>query len=875
MSVDQIEEQLRAEIEELRARLEESESTLDAIRKGEVDALVVAGVDGHRVYTLEGADQFYRILIEAMQPGQGAASLATDGTILYCNRSLAALLGTPQEKVGGHSFQHFVFPSDMPLWHDILQAAQTAQHQGELRLQPSGKPPVPVHLALNALPLSGAVALGLVITDLTERKRQEETARLLAHEEAARAAAELIARQARQSEASIRQSEARFRQLANALPQIVWMARPDGFIDYFNERWYEFTGLDRDQYGDVAWTPIVHPDDRQRCLDLYYASIRSGDLYQIEYRLKDRRTGGHRWFLGRAYPVRDERNRIVRWFGTYTDIDDMKKAGERQRLLGEAAALLLTSNEPDSMMHTLFSRIASHLEVDTYFNFMVDEAGESLRLLSCNGISEATARSISRLEFGQAICGTVALLRRPMVATEIQTSTDPKAQLVKSFGIKTYACNPLMIGERLLGTLSFASRSKERFDEGELEFLRTVTQYVTVAHERLRLVEQLREKDRRKDDFLATLAHELRNPLAPVRNAAQIIKLRGSSDPDIQNARDIIERQMGHLTRLVDDLLDVSRITRGKITIQRERLGLGVILTNAMEASRPVVEASGHELTISLPQEPLFLEGDLTRLVQVFGNILVNAAKYTDRDGQIWLTARREGSDVVVSVKDTGIGIPLDHLPRVFEMFSQVDSALERTQGGLGIGLSLVKGLVDMHGGSVEAKSDGLGKGSEFLVRLPLLVESPKGHSALASENVAIPGSTRRRVLVADDNVDSAESLAMLLSLMGHEVAVAHDGSAAVELAAQYQPEVILLDIGMPKLNGYEVARQIRDQRWSTSVVLVALTGWGQEDDKRKAVEAGFDHHFTKPLAPGTLEMLFAGSSPGGVYQSLGRATAQ
>ena len=322
-----------------------------------------------------------------------------------------------------------------------------------------------------------------------------------------------------------------------------------------------------------------------------------------------------------------------------------------------------------------------------------------------------TARSISRLEFGQAICGTVALLHRPLVATDIQNSTDPKTQLAKSFGIKAYACNPLMIGDRLLGTLSFASRSKERFEEDELEFLRTVTQYVTVAHERLRLVEQLREKDRRKDDFLATLAHELRNPFAPVRNAAQFIKLRGSDDPDIQNARNIIERQMGHLTRLVDDLLDVSRITRGKITIQRERLGLGVILTNAVEASRPVIEAGGHVLTINVPQEPLFLEGDLTRLVQVFGNILVNAAKYTDRGGQIVLTARREGSDVVVSVKDTGIGIPVDHLPRVFEMFSQVDSALERTQGGLGIGLSLVKGLVEMHSGSVEARSDGCREG--------------------------------------------------------------------------------------------------------------------------------------------------------------------
>jgi PAS domain S-box-containing protein len=850
---------LRQQVEELRTRLDEAEATLDAIRNGEVDALVVAGAGGHRVYTLEGADQFYRVLIEAMQPGQGAASLSTDGTVLYCNRSFAALLNLPQERVGGSAFRQYVLPAYLDRWDAILGDAATGQGQGEVRLVRRGGTPVPVHLALNPLPLTGAVALGLVVTDLTDRKRQEEAVRLLATEGAARVAAERDAEEARQAGAAVRASEARFRQLANALPQIVWIARPDGYVDYFNERWYEFTGFTRDECGDAAWLRVLHPDDARRTLDTYYESVRTGRIYEIEYRFRDRRTGDYRWFLGRAYPVRDEAGEVLRWFGTCTDIDDMKKAGERQMLLWEAASALLLADDPDTMLKGLFTKLAPHLGLDAYFNFMLNEAGDALELYSCVGIPEGVARDISRLEFGQAICGSVAQSRRPICATAVQQSDDPRVQLVKSFGIRCYACNPLMAGPRLLGTLSFASRSRDRFEDDELDFLRTVSHYTTVAYERLRLVRQLRETDRKKDEFLATLAHELRNPLAPIRNAAQVLKLRGTNDPDLAAARNIIERQANHLKRLVDDLLDVSRITHGKITLQRERLALGTVLTNAVEANRPLIEAAGHQLTVSLPAEPLVLEGDPTRLVQVFGNLLTNAVKYTDRRGQIWVTARRDGAGAEVSVRDTGIGIPADHLPKVFEMFSQVDSALERTHGGLGIGLSLVKGLVQMHGGTVTARSDGAGSGSEFVVRLPLLVEPPSApHPERTEPAAGPPTGPKRRILVADDNPDSVESLATLLSIVGHEVNAAHDGQAAVELAEALRPDVILLDIGMPRLNGYEAARRIREREWGRGVVLVALTGWGQEEDKRRAEAAGFDHHFTKPVAPEALWKLLA-----------------
>jgi PAS domain S-box-containing protein len=376
--------------------------------------------------------------------------------------------------------------------------------------------------------------------------------------------------------------------------------------------------------------------------------------------------------------------------------------------------------------------------------------------------------------------------------------------------------------------------------------------------DRKRYERSLKEADRRKDEFLATLAHELRNPLAPLCNGLQVMKLAAGDAGAVEQARGVMERQLSQLVRLVDDLLDVSRITRGKLQLRRQHVDLATVVQSAVEGSRPVIESNRHDLTIRLPAEPVYLEADPTRLAQVFGNLLTNAAKYTDRGGRITLTAERRGGEVVVAVRDTGIGIAPDHLPRLFEMFSQVDSALERSQGGLGIGLSLVKGLVRMHAGSVEAQSDGLGKGSEFVVRLPILTEAPDPKTPQPGSSAAPASRTRRRILTADDNRDTAESLALVLRLQGHAVHAVHDGHEAVEAVAWFRPEFILLDIGMPRLNGFEAARRIRQQPGGKTIVLVAITGWGQEEDKRRASEAGFDYHLTKPVDPAALEKLLA-----------------
>ena len=375
--------------------------------------------------------------------------------------------------------------------------------------------------------------------------------------------------------------------------------------------------------------------------------------------------------------------------------------------------------------------------------------------------------------------------------------------------------------------------------------------------EREQLVTRLQEQDQRKDEFLATLAHELRNPLAPIRNGLRIMRL-AKDDPDkTEQIRSMMERQVGQMVHLIDDLLDLSRINQGKINLRKERIELASAITQAIETSRPSITQAHHELVIAVPPDPIYVDADLTRLTQVFSNLLNNAAKFTQRGGQLRLAVQQAGDEAVVSVSDNGVGIPSNMLSHIFDMFTQVDGNRGQSQEGLGIGLSIVQRLVQMHGGSVEARSDGPGKGSEFVVRLPLAVSLLPNQPAVET-SLTHPG-THLRILVADDNRDSAESLAMLLTLEGNETRTAHDGLETLEVAAAFRPDVILLDLGMPKLNGFEVCRSIRQQAWGKHMVVVALTGWGQEEDKRRSLAAGFDAHLVKPIDIAHLEKLLTG----------------
>lgn len=371
-----------------------------------------------------------------------------------------------------------------------------------------------------------------------------------------------------------------------------------------------------------------------------------------------------------------------------------------------------------------------------------------------------------------------------------------------------------------------------------------------------------READLRKDEFLATLAHELRNPLAPIRNGLEILRRSGQLTGPAQRARDMMERQLAHMVRLVDDLLDVSRISRGKVDLRLERITLQSVLEHALESSRPAVEGSGHRMVLHLPQELLWVEGDLTRLAQVVSNLLNNAAKYTPAGGRIEVLAQAQDGRAVVQVADNGTGICADMLPRVFDLFAQVDRTLERAQGGLGIGLSLVRKLVELHGGDICAESEGPGLGSRFIVRLPQ-ADAPAMPAGLTPADPVHPApGPPRRVLVCDDNVDGADSLALMLGLLGHEVRTVHDGPQALAAVAGWRPDVALLDIGMPGLSGYEVAQRLRADPALAGLVLVAVTGWGTEGDQRRSAQAGFDHHLTKPVEAAALEALLAGRTP-------------
>ncbi len=361
-----------------------------------------------------------------------------------------------------------------------------------------------------------------------------------------------------------------------------------------------------------------------------------------------------------------------------------------------------------------------------------------------------------------------------------------------------------------------------------------------------RIARELKEADQRKNEFLALLAHELRNPLGPIRHAAKILRARTPRPDELEWATSIIDRQTEHMTRLVDDLLDVARMSRGTIALRRERVDIATVLEAAVEASSTLIGKSRHQLRVTPPPEPLYVEGDPTRLVQVVTNLLDNAAKYTEPGGRIWLSAEREGDAAVIRVRDSGIGISAEMLPHIFEMFNHAGMSVERAQGGLGVGLSLVDRLIKLHDGTVSATSPGPGAGSEFTICLPL---ADKSHKPVTESPAAeVTTRTRCRVLIVDDNVDSVDSLGILLGMMGHDVTTANEGQGALHVGATFHPDVAILDIGLPDMNGYELAQRLRQEPWGKDLVLVALTGWGQEEHRRRSAQSGFNHHLTKPV---------------------------
>jgi PAS domain S-box-containing protein len=530
------------------------------------------------------------------------------------------------------------------------------------------------------------------------------------------------------------------------------------------------------------------------------------------------------------------------------------------RFLADASAALASLTDT----RTTLERVAS-LAVPFFADYcavdLFDASGrlERLALAHHDPIRAALAREMCRRWPARSSdpYGAMRVLRTgetdwaPRIsdaALGVTARDDEHLRFMRRLDPRAYICTPLRSHGDLLGVLTFVTAESGRsYDATDVTAAEDLARRAVVAIENARLLSALQETNRRKDEFLAMLAHELRNPLAPIRNGVQILRERGAEPMDRAWATSVIDRQARQMTRLVDDLLDVSRLTRGTLVLRREPLTLEDALHSALEASRPLFEEREHDLVVSMPDAPIPLLADPTRLAQVFLNLLNNAARYTRPGGRIELTVERGDLEATVRVKDNGIGIPRDLLPRVFEPFAQADSSLERGDGGLGIGLTLVERLVTLHGGTVEARSEGAGQGSTFLVRLPIAAEAEmRPTTAAPAANSA--GAAARRILIVDDNRDAADSLGMLLKMLGNQVFTARDGLEAVGAAAEFRPDVVLLDIGLPKLNGYEAARRIRAQRGGDGMLLVALTGWGQPEDRRRSREAGFDHHLTKPV---------------------------
>jgi PAS domain S-box-containing protein len=637
----------------------------------------------------------------------------------------------------------------------------------------------------------------------------------------------------RDAEEKLRASEAQFRQLADAMPQIVWVARPDGYHEYFNQRWYDYIGCSQQQCEGHGWSGALHPGDRQRAIDRWNLALRSGQPYEIEYRFRGQ-DGGYRWFLGRALPVHDAAGQIVRWFGTCTDIEDMKRAEQalreseaRYRSTEERLTAALVASDTGTFRWDPVS--GSFMDFDDHlkrlFGLCPDDAVVSTEELLARVHPDDRPALRSAIDDCHEGADFEMEFRVVLADGSVRWLYD-RAKMIRNAENRT-AC--------LVGACIDITQRKQ----------------IEVA---------LQQADRRKDEFLATLAHELRNPLAPIRTGLELLRIAGSDHQLVDKVRVTMERQMTQLVRLVDDLLDIARIRSGKVALRKERVSLASVIRSAVDATRPMMEDANHELTVTLPQHPIVLEADAARLAQVVSNLLTNAARYTPAPGKICLTAECQESEVVVTVQDTGIGIPADLQGRIFEMFAQVDRKPQRAQSGLGIGLSLVKRLVEMHGGSVSVVSEAAGKGSAFTVRLPLADGSgPAAATVEATPTQAIaPQTPPRRVLIVDDNAAAADLLASVVMALGSEVRTAADGLEAIEAAASFRPDVVLMDLDMPRMDGYDAARALRQQAGGEELTIVALTGWGQDDDRRRSQEAGFDHHFLKPVELDVLRQLLS-----------------
>jgi len=664
---------------------------------------------------------------------------------------------------------------------------------------------------------------------------------------------------------ALRESEEQFRLMADTVPDILFTGNPDGMIDYTNQRFCEYTGMPKEAAVGMGWVSALHREDVERAGQGWLRLVGKGEPFEQEFRMRAA-DGNYRWFIARARPIRNGEGAIVKWFGSCTEIEEQKRAQrEREKLLraeqiaraeAEAAAsklqqLQAVTDSPlpeqtlDEMLQDLLARLKAAFQSDTASVLLLKPGERELSPAAWVGFEEEVDPDL-KVPLGRGIEGRIATSDRGLIFNDTAAAEAVNPLLRRH--LKSLVGAPLKIENTLIGVIHVGSFTPREFTEEHLDLIRLVANRAAVAIERTRLHENERlaraaaeEASRAKDEFLAMLGHELRNPLGAIVASMETLE-RCSTDPQrTGRARQIMSRQLKHLRRLVDDLLDVARVTTGRIDLHRRKMDLA----ESVQACLDALEDRLSPYDVKVDIESVWVDGDPTRLEQVATNLLRNAVEYTPAGGRIRVSVMTEGRDAVLRVEDSGMGISAELLPRVFDLFVQNEQELDRPVGGLGIGLTLTRRLVGLHGGSVEAASPGPGQGSVFTVRLPRIAAPPPKAEPAA---IAIKRRTRRRVLIVEDNADAREALRSLLELSGHEIYEAADGPHGVEQALALKPDMALIDIGLPSLDGYEVARQIRSAPGGRSIFLVALTGYGQPRDRQQAHEAGFDVHLVKPV---------------------------
>ena len=653
--------------------------------------------------------------------------------------------------------------------------------------------------------------------------------------------------------------------LDHAAEGLHWVG-PDGTILWANQTELTLLGYTADEYighniaefhvDRVTIADILHRLTNGETLRNYEARLRAKDGSIRDVEINSNVLWRDNAFLHTRCFTRDVTDRKV--------ADDLaRRLKGRDRFLVELDDGVRALTDAETITFAAAKALGEHLAVDRCAYATVEDDEDSFVLTGnyTNGVKSIVGR-YTFTQFGQE-CLRLMRAGEPYVVAD--SETDPRVTSVErpSYAatvIRSVVCVPILKRGRFVAAMAVHATAPRQWERDEVELVQLVASRCWESIERARVTQELRAANRAKDEFLAMLGHELRNPLSPILTALQLMKLRGSDDSERE--RTVIERQVNHLTRLVDDLLDVSRIARGKVELKEEIVAIAEVVAKAIEITSPLLEDRKHTLDVAVPRRDLFVKGDITRLTQVMSNLINNAAKYTAPGGHITVAAGDEDGDVVLRVRDTGIGIAAHAVPRVFDLFVQERQGIDRSQGGLGLGLTIVRNLVERHGGRVSAHSDGPGTGSEFVVRLPKAMATARPESRskhpVGGARSAGPTPDALRILVVDDNVDGAEMLAMALREKGYNTRVAHDAPAALNVAAEFRPDVAFLDIGLPVMDGYELAARLRERRDANQTRLIALTGYGQESDRRKTREAGFEHHLVKPVDLDAIEALLA-----------------